>query len=106
MTSSRRGAEVAENNFLSYVSFAPLRDFFVLEDALKCQFGESNGEREAEVREDFGVDFAEDAERFAIRGERRGAAWNERGVVDGSVFGRPAKFAEQGVDGAAGGGVA
>ena len=35
-----------------------------------------------------------------------GAAVDERGVVDGSVLGLPAEFAEEGIDRAAGGGVA
>ena len=55
---------------------------------------------------DFRVDFAEDTDLFAVYGKRGSAAGDERGVVDGGIFGRPAKLAEEGIDGAAGVGVA
>ncbi len=77
-----------------------------LEDAMECDFGERNGVCEAEVGEDFRVDFAEDADGLAVDGECGGAAGDEGGVVDGCVLDLPAEFAKEGVDGAAGGGVA
>ena len=68
---------------------------FPLEHALECEFCESDGECQAKVGENFGMDFAEDSELLAIHRERRGAAGDERGMVDGGVFGRPAELTLQ-----------